>query len=49
MQKETAHHIKSIYLSQLFGRYTYSIPKYNEVLTDLNILYGENGLGKLLF
>lgn len=46
MQNETAHHIKSIYLSKLFGRYTYAIPKEGEFLTDLNILYGENGLGK---
>lgn len=46
MQNETAHHIKSIYLSKLFGRYTYAIPKEDEILTDLNILYGENGLGK---
>lgn len=46
MPHETLHHIKSIYLSKLFGRYTYIIPKEGEFLSDLNILYGENGLGK---
>lgn len=40
------HHIASIHLINLFGRYTYEIPAKNEKLSDLNILYGENGLGK---
>jgi len=42
----STHHIKSIYLSKLFGRYTYKLPNEGEGLSELNILYGENGLGK---
>ena len=46
MSTQSEHHIKSIYLSKLFGRYTYEVPKQGGALSDLNILYGENGLGK---
>jgi energy-coupling factor transporter ATP-binding protein EcfA2 len=40
------HHIKSINISNLFGRYSYTIPNEAEFLTDINILYGLNGSGK---
>ena len=40
------HHIKSIAVKRLFGRYSYRIPGDGAALSDLNILYGENGLGK---
>lgn len=40
------HHIKSINISNLFGRYSYTIPNETEFLTDINILYGLNGSGK---
>lgn len=47
MPKLTNHHIKSIHLKRLFGRYTYSVPKNKSKTFDvLNIFYGENGLGK---
>lgn len=42
----TNHHIKSISVTRLFGRYSYALPATLENLTDLNILYGENGAGK---
>jgi energy-coupling factor transporter ATP-binding protein EcfA2 len=41
-----AHHIRKIEIRQLFGRYSYDLPSENESLGDLNIIYGENGLGK---
>lgn len=42
----TDHHISSVKVERLFGRYSYSIPRDNGKLDDLNIIYGENGLGK---
>lgn len=43
---QPSHHIKSISVTRLFGRYTYSLPASGEDLKELNILYGENGAGK---
>ena len=43
---KTVHHIAKIELTRLFGRYSYEIPRNGESLGDINILYGENGLGK---
>lgn len=40
------HHIKSIYVANLFGRYSYQLPAPTENLSELNIIYGENGAGK---
>lgn len=40
------HHIKSIKIKRLFGRYSYSLPSSENELSNLNILYGENGIGK---
>lgn len=42
----TPHHIKSISVENLFGRYSYSMPAADQTLTELNILYGNNGAGK---
>lgn len=42
----TQHHIKSIYVASLFGRYSYQLPAPTEKLSELNIIYGENGAGK---
>lgn len=42
----TPHHIKSISVEKLFGRYSYSMPATDQDLTELNILYGNNGAGK---
>lgn len=41
-----SNHVKSIHVTELFGRYTYQLPAENESLSDLNIIYGENGAGK---
>lgn len=46
MSDRIPHHIKSIFVSRLFGRYTYALPGAGEQISDVNILYGENGLGK---
>jgi energy-coupling factor transporter ATP-binding protein EcfA2 len=46
MPSLTAHHIKEISVRRLFGRYTYNVPRTAASFADLNILYGENGLGK---
>lgn len=46
MPSPTPHHIARIGLVRLFGRYSYDLPREGESFTDLNILYGENGLGK---
>lgn len=46
MPRLTAHHIRSIHLRRVFGRYTYDIPRSRTEFADVNILYGENGLGK---
>jgi energy-coupling factor transporter ATP-binding protein EcfA2 len=46
MPERSPHHIAKISLLNLFGRYSYALPRGGENLTDLNILYGENGLGK---
>ncbi len=43
---ERSHHIKAIHVSNLFGRYTYTIPSSNQTLSDINIVYALNGLGK---
>lgn len=40
------HHISSIRVTGLFGRYSYSLPSNKDGLSDLNIIYGENGVGK---
>ena len=40
------HHVKSIHVTGLFGRYSYRLPASNEQLSELNIIYGENGAGK---
>lgn len=44
--KELPHHVSSISIEDLFGRYSYSMPAENQELNDLNILYGNNGAGK---
>jgi len=44
--KKTPHHIQSISVEKLFGRYSYSMPASDQKLTELNILYGSNGAGK---
>ena len=44
--KSNMHHIKSIKVTGLFGRYTYQLPAEGQTLSDLNIVYGENGVGK---
>lgn len=41
-----SHHIKSINITRLFGRYSYSFPESGSELKGLNIIYGGNGLGK---
>lgn len=46
MPENTPHHVAKISLSKLFGRYSFEIPRSGEKLSDLTILYGENGLGK---
>lgn len=38
--------IRSISVTKLFGRYNYILPASNQLLDDVNILYGENGAGK---
>lgn len=43
---ENNHHITNITVTALFGRYSYSLPSDGEKLSDLNIIYGENGVGK---
>jgi energy-coupling factor transporter ATP-binding protein EcfA2 len=43
---DTSHHIKSISVTKLFGRYSYLFPANGQTLSELNILYGENGAGK---
>lgn len=40
------HHIKKIEIRRLFGRYSYNLPSEDESLSDMNIIYGENGVGK---
>jgi energy-coupling factor transporter ATP-binding protein EcfA2 len=44
--ENTPHHIQSISVEKLFGRYSYSMPASDQKLTELNILYGNNGAGK---
>lgn len=39
-------YIKHVQVTKLFGRYSYNIPHSGESLKEINILYGENGLGK---
>ena len=46
MTSKTPHHVKSISVENLFGRYSYSMPASDQDLTELNILYGNNGAGK---
>jgi energy-coupling factor transporter ATP-binding protein EcfA2 len=46
MFKKIPHHIKSISIQNLFGRYSYSMPASDQELAELNILYGNNGAGK---
>jgi len=47
MKNETVdHHLKTIRIEDLFGRYTYSLPSTTQALGDINIIYGENGVGK---
>jgi energy-coupling factor transporter ATP-binding protein EcfA2 len=47
MPQLTDHHIRSIYVHRLFGRYTYAVPRTKDKrFEDINILYGENGRGK---
>jgi len=41
-----SHHIQSINIVRLFGRYSYSFPASGNELKGLNIIYGGNGLGK---
>lgn len=45
-KNEANHHIIKIEVISLFGRYSYSLPDNGEELSDLNIIYGENGVGK---
>lgn len=40
------HNLRSIHVTKLFGRYDYTLPASNQLLDDLNIIYGENGAGK---
>ena len=46
MPTNNRHHVKSIQVTGLFGRYSYRLPASGEQLSDLNIIYGENGAGK---
>lgn len=46
MPSKISHHIKSIEIKRLFGRYNYLLPKGGQDFSDLNIIYAENGLGK---
>jgi energy-coupling factor transporter ATP-binding protein EcfA2 len=40
------HHITKISVTSLFGHYSYTLPNDEEKLSELNIIYGENGIGK---
>lgn len=40
------HHLKSVEVTRLFGRYSYTIPQRSAELADINIIYGQNGVGK---
>lgn len=44
--RKNDHHISSIRVNSLFGRYSYSLPAKDEEISDLSIIYGENGVGK---
>jgi energy-coupling factor transporter ATP-binding protein EcfA2 len=40
------HHITKISVTSLFGHYSYTLPNDEANMSDLNIIYGENGIGK---
>jgi energy-coupling factor transporter ATP-binding protein EcfA2 len=46
MKSNFGHHLKSIAIFNLFGRYSYKLPATGESLDTLSIIYGENGAGK---